>query len=121
MPVFLMGILLAIHAGIAVPPVHASELTITDLKVIAASYATAYNLNTDLFLKTIECESKWNPSAEGDFVNGTPTSFGLAQLHNVQRDWGLTKEKAKDPTVALEVMAKAWSRGEMRRWTCYPI
>lgn len=115
MPVFLLGLLLAIQSGVALPPVHAADLTKDDLKTIAATTAVHYGLNTKNFLAVVQCESKWNPNAIGDHG----TSFGLVQLHNPEIDWGITREQAQDPALALEIMAKAWHRGEARRWSCY--
>jgi len=86
-----------------------------DLPTYAESVAEEHELDVNRFLSTIQCESQWNPDAEGD----NHTSFGLAQLHNPIEFWGVTPEEAKDPTIALPIMAKAWQRGEQWKWTCY--
>lgn len=82
---------------------------------LAVAIANKHNLNVGRFLGTIQCESNWDIEAVGD--NGT--SFGLAQLHHPERDWGITIEQAKIPEVALEIMADAWVKGEQGRWTCW--
>lgn len=86
-------------------------------KEIAVRIATEHKLNVTRFLKVIDCESKWDTHAIGD----KGTSFGLAQLHNPVRDWGITKEEAFDPETALEIMAIAWEKGQQKRWSCYAL
>lgn len=81
----------------------------------AIAIATRHNLNVGHFLAVINCESGWVIDAEGDHN----TSFGLAQLHNPVRDWGITIEQANTPEIALEIMAEAWEKGEQSRWSCY--
>lgn len=92
-----------------------------ELRAYAIEVAEEYNLKTDRFLEVIRCESQWNPNAEGDFRNGVPTSFGLAQFHKPQSGWGISIEEAKDPSVALPLMAQAWVDGYAHHWTCWRI
>ena len=82
---------------------------------IAVKVAKEHGLNVDHFLAVVSCESNWNPQAVGD--NGT--SFGLAQLHNPETDWGLTVKQAEDPETALETMATAWQNNQYQRWSCW--
>ena len=70
---------------------------------------------------TIRCESAYNPAAKGDRVAGVYTSFGIAQFHNPETDWGFSKENAHNPDFALPRMARAFSEGEQRRWSCWKI
>ena len=87
---------------------------------IATETALRYGLNVEKFLKVVGCESdNWKQKARGDYRNGVPTSFGLAQFHHPVRDWGMTIEQADDPVYALERMAKAWSQGKQGKWSCY--
>lgn len=88
-----------------------------DLQAFATKVAKKHGLNVNHFLNVIQCESHWKPDAVGD--NGT--SFGLAQLHNPVTDWGITAEQAKDPEIALPIMAKAWQEGKERKWSCWRI
>lgn len=88
-----------------------------DLRAYASSIAQAHGLNVNRFLNVIQCESHWNPNAVGD----QGTSFGLAQLHNPVSDWGITSTQAKNPEVALPIMAKAWEDGKQRKWSCWTI
>ena len=92
-------------------------LSTAELKELALKTANKYHLNSSQFLGTIQCESQWNTKAVGD--NGT--SFGLAQLHYPERDWGLTVEQAETPQIALETMAIAWTKGLQLKWSCYRI
>ena len=120
--------MLSIAASLFVIPSHvrsvdAQVTTLAPIKLspraLAVQIATQYGLSVPRFLATIRCESGWNPKAKGDYRKGKPTSFGLTQLHNPEKDWGLTVEQAEDPVIALEVMAKAWKRNEQWRWSCY--
>jgi hypothetical protein len=86
-----------------------------ELRNVATTVATEHGLNVRHFLGTVGCESGWNTEAVGD----SGTSFGLAQLHNPVSDWGITIEQAKNPYLALDIMAEAWVRGEETRWTCW--
>lgn len=121
MPLFIVISLLlnppANPAILSVPVAVAAPLTKEDLIVLASTTARAYGLNVDHFIKTIGCESQWNPEAVGD--NGT--SFGLAQLHYPSRDWGIATSSAFDPYTAIQIMAKAWQQGFATRWSCYNI
>lgn len=92
-----------------------------DLRAYAKTIAQQHGLDVNHFLQTLTCESHWNPNAEGDYKNGVPTSFGLAQLHNPVTDWGITAAQAKDPKIALPIMAKAWEEGKHRKWSCWRI
>lgn len=87
------------------------------LLAYATSVATQHGLNVKRYLAVIGCESQWITTAVGD--NGT--SFGLAQLHNPVTDWGISIEEAKDPSVALPIMARAWQQGKELKWSCYKI
>ena len=91
------------------------EYTKQEMVALATQIALKNDLNAEKFIAVIGCESNWNTHAVGD--NGT--SFGLAQLHHPIRDWGVTREEAQDPGIALRVMAKAWTRGQQSKWTCY--
>lgn len=99
----------------------AAELSKDDLVAYATEVAEEHNLNVPHFLAVISCESRWDTHAKGDYVNGVPTSFGLAQLHYPQRDWGISIEQAQQPRLAMEIMAKAWERNEYRRWSCWSL
>ena len=94
-----------------------TKLTKADLQAAAVGYAVQYGIDPARFLKTIECESGFNPNIVGD--NGT--SFGIAQFHYPLRDWGFTREQAMQPLFALAQAAKAFSEGQARRWTCYRL
>lgn len=91
----------------------------TTPRQIAIQTAKEHHLNVGRFLAVIECESQWNERARGDYKNGQPTSFGLAQLHYPERDWGITIEQAYDPKISLEIMATSWENGDASRWSCY--
>jgi len=67
--------------------------------VLAAIRRAAGETHTpyDLDVAIAEVESGLDPNAEGDYVNGNPTSFGLYQLHIGGLLGGLSPQQAKDP------------------------
>jgi hypothetical protein len=118
LPLALMGFLLSATLDptiLTVPLDVVVETHASTTQELAAYIATKHGLNVNRFLKTIECESGWNARAVGD--NGT--SFGLAQIHYPARDWGITREDAYTPEIALEIMAQKWEDGEAWRWSCW--
>lgn len=114
----LLGVLMLIGFRLDTSVAYASEFTKDDLKTLAVGIAVAHNLDVERFLATVDCESKFNPKAKGDYRNGKPTSFGIVQLRFPERDWGITIEQAYEPLRSMEIMALAWERGLERKWTC---
>lgn len=86
-----------------------------DIHTYASTTAQSFGLNPVLFAKVISCESNWNIDAIGD----KGTSFGLAQLHNPETDWGISTTTALDPYASINIMAQAWSENKQERWSCY--
>lgn len=82
---------------------------------MADRIAKDYGLNRGLFVKVLECESRFKPDALGD----GGTSYGIAQLHKPISDWKIPISTAYNPEASMHIMANAWVRGEAKRWTCY--
>jgi hypothetical protein len=96
--------------------------TTADLYAIATSSAEKYGLTkkeTTRMLAVINCESLWNVNSKGDYINGKPTSFGLAQFHNPAK-WGLTVKESYDPYIALDLMSSVWKE-RYSEWSCYSL
>ena len=102
---------------LSVPPHIEKEWTVEEMKRLATEKANEHNLNVKRFLKVIECESNWDRFAVGD--NGL--SHGLAQFYYPTRDWKIATSSAYEPEIALTLMAKAWSKGDASRWSCYRL
>lgn len=108
------------------------DTSTTTLQAYARSVAKENKLNVKKFLAVIECESGWDANAKGDYPDGKgnfvtkakaplgsePTSFGLCQLHNPSRDWGISTSTALNPYSCMEIMANAWVKRNERKWTC---
>jgi len=109
---------LTIPPEMMVVPEHLKEWTVEEMKNLATEKAKEHHLKVNRFLEVIDCESGWNPDAEGDFIKGKPTSFGLAQFHYPER-WGLSTSSAKNPQIALETMAQAWEDDRYSEWSCW--
>lgn len=77
-------------------------ITLTDAqkKVADTIAAVARSLGVDSRLAVADAyqESKLDPNAKGDYVNGSPTSFGLFQLHKGGELGSMTPTQAYDPT-----------------------
>lgn len=122
MPWVLPFLFLGIHfdpSVLTIPIVEAAPLSISDLKAMATEIAKEHKLNVDHFLATIQMESGFDPDSLGDYVNGIPTSIGIAQLHYPSKDWGISTSTAHDPTVSLEKMATAWQNDQAYRWSAW--
>ncbi len=91
-----------------------SSLSAPDYAAIAAYDATKYGINTERFLATIKCESRFKPNA----VSKT-RDFGIAQIHLVSHK--VTKAQALDPIYSLDWAAKKFSEGHAKWWSCYRI
>jgi hypothetical protein len=62
----------------------------------------------DVVLAVIDLESGFNERAEGDIVNGRPTSFGLRQLHRGGALGSRSPEWAKNPANVVPEMARVF-------------
>lgn len=103
------------QATIALAPVR----TLNDYSVpeLIEHFASQYGVSAENMRKTIHCESSMLPTAKGDFRNGKPTSFGLSQIH-LPAHPEITEEQAYNPVFAVEFMAKEFSEGNSKIWTC---
>ena len=105
---------------ITVPPAptlqedSAALLSKPELLAIATSTAAKYHLNADHFVKTINCESNWNPDTIGDHGE----SFGLVQIHLIAHQ-DISKEQALNPRFAIQWMANEWANDNASIWTCW--
>ena len=96
------------------PIAHAQELATTTLQQKAQLVALANGLDADHFIKTIDCESGFDPLAVGDHG----LSHGLVQIYEPAHP-NITLEQAYDPVFSLQYMAIAWGQGQEDQWTCY--
>lgn len=111
----LISVLLAIQAGVAPPPVHASELTKEDLRAVAVMVALKYDLDPVRFVKVIECESSFNRNAVGALGE-----IGIVQIYPKYHPT-VTREQMLNPAWSMEWMAKQWKAGHQRWWSCYAL
>lgn len=115
MSAFLAASLWAIQLGslFTIPPAYAAQLTADDYKVIATADAEHYGIDVSSFLKTIDCESQFNPMA----ISKTG-DYGIAQIHE-KAHLELTKSQLYDPFFSLDWAAHEFSLGHQRAWVCY--
>ena len=82
------------------------SFTVVDsLERYVFNYLTNHNLNKAAacgILANIfyECNEEVNPNAYGDYVNGTPTSYGICQWHNER--WAALKSYSPENWMTLE-------------------
>ena len=93
------------------PPVPIKQPTVEDL---VSKYALQYNVSASRMLATMKCESGLNNLAIGDHGN----SYGIAQIF-LKAHPEVTIAEAQDPAFASEFMAKEFSKGNARIWTCW--
>jgi len=83
-------------------------------------YSIIYNeskklgVDPEKVIKTIECESSFNPNALGDGGK----SRGIAQIHSRWHP-NVTDAQAYDPVWSALWTVKRFSQGYAREWTCY--
>lgn len=98
----------------------------------AVQMADEYGLNTEHFLATIRCESGWDnvqskhlqrqKLPKGYVSQGDPLreqSFGVVQINLPSND--VTLEQALDPYWSVKFMAREWSKGKHRKWSCWKL
>jgi len=93
------------------PPVPIKQPTVEEL---IGKYALQYNVSASRMLATMKCESGLNEKAVGDHGN----SYGIAQIF-LKAHPEVTIAEAQDPAFASEFMAKEFSKGNARIWTCW--
>lgn len=81
---------------------------------LVSHFASQYQVSSNQMLATIKCESGFRENAIGDGGK----SYGLSQIHLPSHP-NVTKEQATDKVFAIEFMAKAFSKGKQRQWTCW--
>ncbi len=96
-------------------PAPTAVVSLTTREEMEAYIFREYPVHAQDMIRVIACESGFNPRAVGDHN----TSFGLAQFHHPETDWGLSIEEAFTPKIAIDTMAQAFERGEQERWSCY--
>lgn len=110
---FILAVLLGVPANPAVLSVPVAEAAPLDLQTFASTTAQQYELNPDLFVATIKCESDFDPDAIG-----AAGEIGLVQILPRAHP-ELTTEEMEDPYFSIEWMAQAWKNKYENWWSCY--
>lgn len=87
------------------------KLNINDMIALSAE---KYDVSEKTMHRVIQCESRYNPKAVGDYGH----SFGLVQIHLPSHP-DISKAQAFDPEFATDYLAKSLSRGQGKMWTCF--
>lgn len=82
--------------------------------------ADKYGVSYDRMYHTIECESGFDIDIQSQHIlsYGQELSFGLSQIHLPDHP-SVSYEDAVNPVFAIDFMAKAFSQGNAKWWTCY--
>lgn len=103
---------------LTVPIAYADPLTIPQLQAIASSSAEHYNLTprqTRQMFATVSCESNWDI-----YATSSTDDFGISQINaNAHPDISLSE--MDDPYFSLDYIAKEFSLGNERMWTCWRL
>lgn len=75
--------------------------------------AARYHVSADELRATLSCESQMDIEAVGD----EGTSFGIAQIH-LPAHPDITEAESDDPSFAIAFMARQFSIGNAKAWTC---
>ncbi len=88
-------------------------------EAIARKIAREHQLDEDVFVAVLYCESGMNPKAINRNKNGT-TDYGIAQFNDHWYRAIISPQTAlNDPEAALNVMAKQWQNGRQNDWICH--
>ncbi len=93
---------------------------------VIENWAKFYGLPSNIPLTIAQKESGLNAGATGDYSNGSPTSFGLFQLHQGggQGD-GFTQSQLLDPNLNSQIgianMVTPYKQGVAKGLTGYPL
>lgn len=89
---------------------------------LVEKYAIEYNVSATTMKKVISCENNtWDPKRQSDIINSKgerENSWGLSQIHLPSHPH-ISREQAQDPEFSIEFMAKAFSKGQQTKWSCY--
>lgn len=85
-------------------------------------YADKWDVSYEKLWATVSCENpELDPMLQSRYIDSKglrEESYGLAQW-NLHSHPEITLQEAQDPDISLDRMAEAFSKGEMRQWTCY--
>lgn len=135
------GLLFGIHPVAPAEPVkieihpvievaQAAEITWDKDSVIAFAKreTEAEHVNTDHFLKTIQCEvpknadGSWDVAGQSRLPNkrdgGRENSWGTVQIHLPDHP-EITKEQAQDPAFAIPWAVHQFATGHANMWSCW--
>lgn len=88
-------------------------------EAVAREIARSYQIDEDVFVAVLYCESGMNPRAVNRNKSGT-TDFGIAQFNDHWYRAIISPETAlNNPKLALAVMAAQWQKGKQHDWICY--
>ncbi len=82
-------------------------------------FSDEYNVSYEQMYETIKCETRFQNIQSQIVTNGKQEeSYGLSQIHLPDHPH-ITKEQAMTPVFAIEFMAKEFSLGHQKKWTCW--
>jgi hypothetical protein len=106
------------------PPIMLSVSTSSPewVKLRIQHFADLYGVSSKTMRDVVNCESGYNPEANGDYSTTTQsyTSHGLVQIHKVPGvHEDITHEQAHDIDFSLDFLAKNLKDGKGSMWTCF--
>ena len=131
-PPFLSVTPIALAAEIIEPEPQPEKIEVKKVPVVSKEviefkidwYADKYGVDVDSMRKVIYCENRsLNPLAQSGYKsetgpNGREDSWGLVQIHLPSHPH-ITRAQAQDVDFSLNFIAKAFSEGKQRMWSCW--
>lgn len=95
-------------------------------QTVIENWAKYYGIPASIPLTIAQEESSLNPAAQGDLVNGQPTSFGLFQLHQGNgQGAGFTSSQLLEPNLNSQIgianMVTPYQQGAAKGLTGYSL
>jgi len=97
-------------------PLAIKTWTREEVEAEAFRVATEHELDAELFVAVVKCESSFVKDAVGDGGH----SIGVVQIHEPSHPQ-ISREQAENPEFALTWMAEQWSAGRAGMWSCLRI
>lgn len=138
--IILLGLLqtslLELQANLQTPVAHAEVVTTVNIEPpkpisneekalsLIKKYATQYKVSAQDMERVMRCENKdFNPTLQSfhRYKNGErEKSFGVSQIH-LPAHPEISYEQATNMEFSIEFMAKEFSKGNQKIWSCWKI
>ena len=95
----------------------------TYIKALVAQYSAIYRVSDEKMWNTLKCENRdliFDLQSQIVSNGKQEQSYGISQIHLPSHP-DIKKEQATNPEFAVNFMAKSFSKGEQKKWSCYRL